>query len=62
MYLFEALHLVSVYAPDSQQVYLQLLLIEQLDLIVIANMDDVRAYQVGEKDAGIFLASLTISE
>ena len=62
MDLFEALHLTTLYAPDSQQVYLHLLLTEQPDLIVMANMADVRAFQVGEIDAGTFLAGLTISE
>jgi hypothetical protein len=59
---FEALHLTTLYAPDSQQTYLHLLLTEQPDLIVMANMEDVRAFQVGEIDAGTFLARLTISE
>lgn len=59
---FEAFHLTTLYASDSQQVYLHLILTEQPDLTVMANMADVRAYQVGEIDVGTFLTSLTISE
>ena len=62
MYIFEAMHLTAAYAPDSQQVYLNLLLTEQPDLVVLANMADVRAFQLGEINAGTFLASLIISE
>jgi len=62
LYIFEAMHLTAIYAPDSQQVYLNLLLTEQPDLVVMANMSDVRAFQLGEIDAGTFLALLTISE
>jgi hypothetical protein len=62
MDLFEAIYLTVVYAPDSQQVYLHLLLTEQPDLTVMANMADVHAYQVGKIDPGTFLSGLTISE
>jgi len=58
----EAFHLTTLYAPDSQQVYLHLLLTEEPDLIVMANMSDVHAFQICEIDAGTFLSGLTISE
>jgi len=61
-YLFEAMHLATVYAPDSQKIYLHILLTEEPDLTVTVNMEDVRKFETGTIDAGTFLAGWITSD
>jgi hypothetical protein len=61
-HMFEAMHLATIYAPDSQKINLKILLAEEPDLTVSVNMEDVRKFQAGQIDAGTFLAGWITSD